>query len=83
MEKVGKGCVKGWERLEKVGKGCDALGSLNLFGKVEKVGKGWKRLEKVEKVEKVERIAGRHQLDTVQLNWTVTYGHGCNGPRWL
>ena len=29
------------------------------------------------------RIAGRHQLDTVQLIWTVTYGHGCNGPRWL
>ena len=32
---------------------------------------------------RLRRIAGRHQLDTVQLNWTVTYGYGCNGPRWL
>ena len=29
--------------------------------------------------EGINRIAGRHQLDTVQLNWTVTYGYGCNG----
>ena len=26
-----------------------------------------------------QRIAGRHQLDTVQLNWTVTYAYGCMG----
>ena len=26
------------------------------------------------------RIDGRHQLDTVQLNWTVTYANGCNDP---
>ena len=26
------------------------------------------------------RIAGRHQLDTVQLNWTVTYAYVATDP---
>jgi hypothetical protein len=44
---------KCWKRLEKVENGWGALGGLNLFKRLKRVGKGWKRLEKVGKGWKV------------------------------